>query len=278
MGLLFFVGALAKISYLPSLQRDISELLGLSNGARISASLASLTISWEALLGISLIIWGKRRITIVLTLVTLFAFSIYLISLSAAVKNCGCFGFWMEMSPNVALLKNSACIVLCLLCLKGTVNQTMRLREYCLLSIVLFVATLSLSPLAEVETDKPNLFLSGAVFKHTRVNAHLADRALMVFLSADCEHCKKLGIYLSSNKSKLPPLFLNFMEAAETTVVSFLSATNLTSAPWSMTSIDLFFDNIGSHPPRVYLLTEGTVINFWDQGFTLESLPHDTSN
>ena len=89
---------------------------------------------------------------------------------------------------------------------------------------------------------------------------------IAAFLSLECEHCQFVALQLGETYDIFEPAQIGFVFLGEEEQVpDFLGEIHTDLViPYTIPSALSFFDFTGDKPPRVYLLQEGQVVEFWD--------------
>ncbi|MBI1938043.1 MAG: hypothetical protein HYS25_07940 [Ignavibacteriales bacterium] len=181
-------------------------------------------------------------------------------------ENCGCFGTLIEMSPVESIIKNVVLIILS----APLYRMIKEKKENFVIPVVALTASLvfvfAFAPIRDVKDFKFEKYK--AFVGEGRVDLSGGEKLLAVF-SLDCEHCrqtaKEIARLTKANK-KIPPVYVLFFSEGGVSVDEFNKMTN-SDFPYHMIETNEFFDLIGSTPPRIYWLSNGTIKEHWDADF-----------
>ena len=101
------------------------------------------------------------------------------------------------------------------------------------------------------------------------ININRGSYLIGVF-NLSCEHCQETArelAVLQKSGIQLPQVVALFFDEGDTTVEAFNALTD-SQFPYQRIEANTFFDLIGSAPPRVYWIKDGTINQFWDNDIT----------
>lgn len=310
LGAVFLLSGLLKAADAASFAVQISHF-GLVRTPWIVSTLAVAFISIEVALGVMLTlrVWGER-LALLLALAMLAGFSLLMFWawLFTDIKDCGCFGKFVPMSPAAALLKNVIMLAVGLYAAIGLAMKPVaqpspagadeveirpptkcsiwrRVRQICGVAVMTVIAaavtvfTLQSGQLASVGSSGPvQQATVGSESKFGKYRVEWEGKEidltrgtyLVALLSDSCEHCAELVSSLNrlAADSKYLPV-VGLILGDEDTFVAFKQKHNPRFATTRIPVLE-FFDLIGNAPPRFYLLREGAPLQYWD-----EKLPPD---
>lgn len=272
MGAVFVLSAAMKLIGIDSFELYIYSFDILSLG--LSYIAARVLIGFELLLGILLIanIYNKQAIR--LTLLTLVAFTLFLIYtlIVGRTDNCHCFGELIEFDPLESIIKNVVFIAGTLFC--GSVKEyALRPRWYILLPAILapFAAVFIISP-------PDNMLYYPDDIRYT-VNQELFDeytladgpldtlgitegKKLVAFYSPNCSYCKlsarKVGTMQRRMGFDTSSVVIVF-GGAPTNLDKFYEETNTQPAAHMFLEKEQFIPLTRGRYPAVVLLNNGTI-------------------
>lgn len=213
--------------------------------------------------------FGLKRIVIPASTLLLLFFTGYLFYTGFILgdkKNCGCFGTVIEMSPFESIIKNVVLIILSALLYRLIKKE----RKNFIIPPAVLIASLAFvfvsAPIKDVKDFKFGKYKT--FIGEGRVDLSEGNKLLAVF-SLDCEHCqqtaKEITRLIKANKN-IPPVYVLFFSEGEVSVDQFNKMTG-SNFPYHMIEANEFFDLIGSTPPRIYWMNNGTIKEYWDKDF-----------
>jgi hypothetical protein len=306
LGGIFILSALLKGLDATAFAVQISYF-GLIRTPWLVKTLAILIVGVEAALGGMLLFKiGLRRVTLPATLGVLAAFSALLAWswLFTDIKDCGCFGKFLKMTPGVSLLKNIFLAGLCLAGWRGTVSgleSTQAHRPsvlgrfsffpltsstlasagmaFSLMALALFTSQAELSPHSGAASPGAGSAGAGNAASNAgerKLAKHVMQWEgkridlghgvyLVALLSDSCEHCAELVAELNRyGQDHQLPTIAGLILGEEDTYEQFKASFQPQFATLRIPVLE-FFDLIGNAPPRFYLTAEGKPLKFWDE-------------
>ena len=241
---------------------------GLSHSREMARHLSRLFIGLECSLGVLLLLPFYTRRLARFAFVLLIGFTVHLIYLWSIgdTENCGCFGEMIVMTPLESIVKNIVLLSIAIILFKKAPTSS---KKNTLPLIFSFVVMGSMWIVLPLPNHKEMSFVDYTHFEYRgRVDLTQGEKWVAVF-NLDCEHCQEVARMLAEfmqEQENLPEVYVLFYSEGATTVEEFEA---LTQSKFSYTFIDVntFFDLIGDSPPRLYLLSEGKVIQYWDKAF-----------
>lgn len=275
VGAVFVFSAIAKLFPIELFEYTFVEL-GVSSWS-FSPVLARFAIGAELLLGSLLVfcLLGKKKYTLLASVLVLLFFSIYLIwsiTKHGNTGNCGCFGSYLKMTPLESLIKNifllAAVAFIYLSKFKGLSVKFNKLIFVVFLSTSLAMPFI-LNPLgydqfkeSDLKGDKiaVDLYYEENFNPKPPVDVRKG-KHLIAFMSLTCPHCKlagyKMSIMKKNNKNLSIYFFLNGDSAK---LKSFMDETKAYQIPYSFMSMKQgFVQNAGNSLPAIYLVNNGII-------------------
>lgn len=237
---------------------------GLASTRSFAGHLSRFIIGLEFALGIALLLPFYTRKLLLFSQFLLLGFTAHLIYLwsTGNTENCGCFGEMISMTPEESIFKN---IVLMLLAfgiyIKSTTEKQNSRLFLCAFLIPIMWLLLPLQDHASTSFSQYTHFE-----KAGRVDLSQGEYLVAVF-NLDCEHCQETAKELAALKRKnktLPSIYVLFFSEGSIDPKDFDAMTN-SDFPYRMIEANTFFDLIGDAPPRLYHLSNGTILNIWDK-------------
>lgn len=271
LGITFILSAYSKIIS-PGLVEIILIEHGIAPTREIAALFVRLLIGFELGLGVLFFQpYFLKRFVISLSGFFLIAFTVYLIYTGFILhddQNCGCFGEMIAMSPVESIIKNLVLIgvnIWLLLLLKE------EKKNFIIPTILILASVVAVFLISPIKPDEGFQFVAYTNFEGKgRVDLSSGDKLLAVF-NTECEHCQATAKELTEMKKKFdwfPEMYALIFEEGNTTVDKFKEMTN-SDFPYVKISSKIFFELIGSAPPRVYWLHNGLVKEKWDDNFLI---------
>jgi thiol-disulfide isomerase/thioredoxin len=265
----FLLSAYSKI-ILPGSIEIILIDQGIITDRIAAAYIVRLFIGLELAIGLLFVFpYYLKSITIPLTWGLLFFFTGYLLYTGFVLgdkNNCGCFGELIKMTPLESIIKNIFLLILSFLLFYKTKDDRRKIILPVSIILISFPIIFLVSPVRDVSEFKFSKYI---YFEGKgRVDLSSSNILLGVF-GLDCEHCQQTAALLDDIKREnpnLPKFYVLFFSEGNTTVEQFNSIT-YSSFPYHMIDAGDFFDLIGSQPPRIYWLKEGSIEKFWDNNF-----------
>ncbi len=285
LGLLFLAGALLKILDINLFVVQIGAY-GIFEDKMLLTMSAFGTVMVEILLGALLVLGFARRFLSIGATLLLLIFLSGLVLYGWAfhdLAECGCFGS-IEMTPAVTLLKNLVMMVMGLIAWWGLtltpkhigMPKYMQLNSGLAWSISLLISlaggAYAYQNLERVEdmVDEDGEVRPFARFVLNTEQGELSlgtGEHLVVFLSADCAHCKAEVPALNELvfDDDLPPLVgLCFEDTAGELDRFEMDALPMFPLYSLGNQVMLFFSFIGQAPPRLYYIVDGRSVHHWD--------------
>lgn len=285
VGVMFIFSAFSKLVGIGQFEITMIQQ-SVVDDRSIAAYLARIVIIVELALGLCYFQRHYiRRIVLPATTLILVGFTVYLSYLAIFTDyedNCGCFGDLIQMSPLEAIIKNLVVLVVVfflfakikpdpvggwLLPLGLSLGTTLAIF------IAYPVDIVDQNDVAQVPVSGPNQSADNskhipaaesrfAIFDNAEFKV-TEGQCIVAFLSLECDHCRDTARELGAlPKSDSTPIYFIFF-GEEEAVPEFFSDT-MSQFPYILASPDDFFDLIGNAPPRVYLLSQGAILKFWD--------------
>jgi hypothetical protein len=290
VGALFILSAAAKLSSIELFERQIQaqELVG---SLAVAAWLARAVIIVELTAGAALFQRTMlKRVVVPGTLLMLTGFTGYLLWLMVAqpeVEDCGCFGKLVKISPGMGVVRNVILIGLLVFAWRKLPGDPIgRKPIVAILAIVMTIGVLAAQPVRPAPVVPPDsgggsdlpeaakVFNAFTAFSDGSTPKWGEGDHIVAFLSLDCEHCQELALNLGALQAadeSLPSVYVIYL--GEESQVEEFGAVTGTAFPWMIPDPGDFFNMIGDAPPRLYLIKDGRVKQFWDgESIDLEAL------
>lgn len=271
VGIVFIFSAISKLKS-PGVFEIILIDQGFISGRLIAAYFSRIIISFELFIGIAFFQpYLLKRVIAPLTLISLSAFSIYLLYImifAGNTENCGCFGEVIKMSPLESLIKN---IVLMGLVIYYLINADSRKEKWKIPAALFMGSFVFVFVLFPVPSLADNVFAKYTDFEpQEQVDLTQGDKLIAV-MDVNCQHCQTVARALGEferNANKIPPLYLLLHKEKEggNSVEYFFYLANI-NYPYHVIGEDEFFSLIGNAPPRIYWLHNGNIKAQWDENF-----------
>ena len=284
LGVVFVLGAALKAFDLQSFAVQIMAYHVISDKTLVR-EVAFFTVCLETVLGIALLLSLRVRgllYAVTLALVAVFTGLIAYAWAFHGLSDCGCFGTFITMPPAVSIVKNVVLIALIIVALVGSARagimnvEPSKAQRILVGGTSLFLVLLAgtygtahqdkappVTPVKQAQQAGPFAqFVFDAGGKHYDLGK---GEYFVAMLSSTCEDCM----------SKVPALndLAQFPEVPR--VVSLIIGTkdqvqkfrDMTGPDFPTFRIDklLFFDFIGSVPPRFILIRDGSEVTHWDE-------------
>ena len=269
IGCLFVFSAYSKL-IMPGIVEIILVDHGLFKDRTTAAYFVRFLIAGE--LAVGLMFFQKhflKKIVIPVSLLFLGTFTIYLVYtgfILGDTQNCGCFGELIKMSPLESIIKNIFLIALIIVLHKNSQNEK---GSYFLPLIVLTISVATALVFAPIKDLKDFRFKSYSYFEGKgRVDLSSGEKIIAVF-DLGCEDCQKTAkkiADLEKSGKELPEIYALFFQEGKISQTMFDEITG-SHFPYTMISAKEFFDLIGNSPPRLYLLKDGKIKEYWDKNF-----------
>lgn len=269
--LLYFLGATFLFSaYTKAVAPGFFEVLleqqGIVPNRWYGAWFTRAIIALEIWLGISMFlsIYIRKTLRISFWLLVLFSAHLGYLIFVGNDENCGCFGEMIKMTPTASLTKNLGLLLINGFLLRFRFRSEKKSWLIWGLPPLLFIATVLILPIQAATDDIVKKIPS--FDQNSEIDLTKGEYVVAV-LNLSCEHCQAAAQELAQlqNKGvKLPKVVALFFEEGDTSVEEFNTLTQ-SDFPYQMIDVNTFFALIGSSPPRVYWIKNGTVKQFWDQ-------------
>lgn len=268
LSVVFIFSAISKL-VAPGLFEITILNQGIIDSREIAAYLGRILIALELFIGIALLQpYYFKKIILPVSLLTLVGFT-GLLSYSyflGDTNNCGCFGEIIKMSPFEAILKN---IVLIIIGVFLFLHSKTKVEKLYIPTFILFLSFAVVFIVAPIKSYDNLTFSKYTNFDNgERVDLTEGDKIVAIFF-IDCEHCietaKKI-VTLEKEITKFSNFYILFSGVETDSVKHFIDQTNI-EHPYLRIPMGDFFDLIGNAPPRIYLLEDGEVKEYWDDNF-----------
>ena len=266
IGICFVYSAWAKSQPISIFADSILEL-GIPNW-KMALFIAHSIISIEFIIGFLLLFryyLGKKLLLITIYFVTILSFVLfYQMLFFPDIKDCGCFGSKLVLTPLQSLCKNLTLIIGCIYLYYSEKTQKSK-------SLIFFIliSTLSIFYPFHVNSwlsDKNDVSYAFdySMFNFKKPNDSFSlkkGKWLVGFLSTSCNHCKESIKKLGMIKLKNPHLPVHLIILSEkNNIDTFLNANNASNIPYTYTN-DM--NNVillsGGKVPSFFLLKNGIV-------------------
>ncbi len=288
VAILFILSAISKLISIGQFEIVIIQQ-HIVNNRLLAAYLARGVIILELFIGLSLLQtqYLKSLIyPITFAITSLFSLHlIYLIIFANYTENCGCFGELIKMTPKESLAKNVfLLIVISLLWLKSqTVDQKQKkpilLISFAIIPIIYVLmafpiniitnSTVSESQAKSGTINQSNENLSRfLIFNQTKPDGMSIEltkgKCLVAFFSLDCDHCKEISEIMGDLNNRVSHLRMYCIFLGKEEQVEEFFEETYSNFPYLVVAPSQFFDFIGNAPPRIYSLSDGEILKFWD--------------
>ncbi|MDY6954831.1 MAG: MauE/DoxX family redox-associated membrane protein [Thermodesulfobacteriota bacterium] len=275
LGLFFVAASLSKALDVALFIRQITAY-GIISDSTFVTFIAWGLIAVECTLGVGLMVFYRPRLFLgVAAGLLLFFWAITSWAWwTGSTENCGCLGGWMDRTPGEEAVENIVLLLVTLFAARRPGHlkwQPSRARAWAvvaagLVGLALPVAsglpTLKAKPLnAEVKTALSQLALHGPQVVDLTQGTHL-----VVLMSTDCLHCQEAVLDLNALGfiPDLPPV-VALCTNAECECEMFVEEFQ-PDFPIGCVTESLFFELLGDGDiPRILLLSNGHVLQAWDQ-------------
>ncbi|MBI3501910.1 MAG: hypothetical protein HY063_08955 [Bacteroidetes bacterium] len=248
-------------------------------GWNVAPFIARFFIAIEFMLGAFLILNISFKFAIKSSIAILLFFSFYLlyvIIFQPQEEDCGCFGIYLKMSPQISLLKNVVLLAMSFLLLRfNKTNAHWKFLQWVRLAIIVSSLALPfiLNPVfAEMPPNAFNADLVGkkldtsALKDFTDAQGNKIDiqsgKKIICFFSMQCRFCKltakKIGIIQKKLSNEELPIYFVFW-GEEKNLSPFMKEAKTENVPSQIASTEIFFKLSGSDLPSVYFLEDGVV-------------------
>lgn len=269
VGIVFILSTASKLKSTGLFEITLIDQ-GFTSDRLTAAYLSRILIAIELFIGILFFQpFLLKRLVAPLTLLSLTAFSIYLLYLmifAGNTENCGCFGELVKMSPLESLLKNIVLIGLVLYFFIKVESKKEKWLIPTLLLIGCFIFVFTAFPIGALSD---NIFANYTHFEPEGSVDFTQGDKLIVVMDVNCEHCQAVAQELGNldrSTEKLPPIYLLLYTGEEpsNSVQYFFYQTSI-EYPYHTIDEEAFFNLIGSAPPRIYWLYNGKIKAQWDE-------------
>lgn len=269
IGIVFLLSAYSKF-IAPGIVEIILVDHGIVHTRELAAVLVRILIGFE--FGIGLLFlqpYSIKKIAAPLAMLFLIGFTLYLVYtgfIQNDSQNCGCFGEMIKMSPLESIIKNIVLIAMLVFLYRLKPNTPINSFlpfEIIIVTIVVVLITLPVKDPSKFVFYKYTEFVGAG-----RVDLANGNKIIAVF-NLECDHCQETSkeiAELQRENVNFPPVYVLFFKEAENTPQKFFEITN-SQFPYAMISPQEFFDLIGQSPPRLYLLHNGQIKEYWDSDF-----------
>ncbi len=242
----------------------------IANTRETAAIYSNILISLEFALGFLLLQKNFiKKIVLPISFFFLLIFSIYLIYTGYFIgdnQNCGCFGTMIEMSPTESLIKNIVLMIIAVFIFIKIENESKSFYLPLAIVIISFAFVFSLLPIKKNIDDK---FLMYTQFEKVGRVDLSEGKILISVMNTECEHCQQTAYELARMQKQFkwfPKIYGLYFTEGQVSVDSFETITSF-RIPHRLISASEFFNLVGQSPPRIYLLENGKVKEFWDNDF-----------
>ena len=271
IGIVFLVSAYSKF-IAPGIVEIILVDHGIVQTRELAAILVRVLIGFEFGIGILFLQpFSIKKIAVPLAMFFLIGFTIYLIYTGYILndsQNCGCFGEMIKMSPLESIIKNVVLMLMLVILFKlkeGKPKNHFLALEIIVAAMMVVLIILPVKDPSKFVFSKYTEFVGAG-----RVDLANGDKIVAVF-NLECDHCQETAkeiAELARQKVNFPQVYVLFFKEAENTPQKFFEVTN-SQFPYAMISAQEFFDLIGQSPPRLYLLHNGNIKEYWDSDFII---------
>lgn len=297
VGFFFIFGAVLKALDIEGFSAGIAAYRVVKQESLVR-TLSYVMILLEAGLGVALLLFPKRGIFSILTLLLLGFFSALILYswMVHGLEDCGCLGSYIKMSPAASLVKNGVMAAM----LSGSLIYWKKMaswnvgdsevyqprKAFFLVKGSAGVAATALfiipvfQDLSRAVSEKQSTGAEAGQavqqqgpFSRYRfeTNDAVYDLSKGVFFicmfSDSCEHCtesvNEVNALVEDGGSQMPPV-LALCLGEEDTLVSFRQKTSPLFPTFLIPPLE-FFERIGTAPPRFLVVQDGLEIVFWDE-------------
>jgi uncharacterized membrane protein YphA (DoxX/SURF4 family)/thioredoxin-related protein len=193
IGVIFIVSGISKLISIDDFEQYIYGLNWFS--LDLTQILSRLLISVETAAGILFILRIYKRITSVLTLIMLAAFTSYILyaALTGDSEDCHCFGSLIRFNHTFSILKNLILGLLILVYIKNGEEKFGKRRHITALFVmsVSFVTVFTINLPAGILNRKSEIrYCEPCVKKILKTNQPETPKAIICFFSVNCKYCK----------------------------------------------------------------------------------------
>lgn len=205
------------------------------------------------------------------------------------LKDCGCFGSFIKMSPFTSIIKNLILIAMTIVAMIGAKRNAipepvaMTYPSRFKTAFIAFCPLLLIGSLGWNYIGKPAKPLSPEITVQASASADDRpfsefkvqddsqnmldlgkDRYLVAFLSDSCNHCQETVSELNEFPKKIDGVPVIGLILGEEDTLRQFREQFLPKFPTALMEPLKFFEFIGDAPPRFYLVQDGKPIKHWD--------------
>lgn len=297
LGMILLLSALLKGIDIETFAVQVSYY-SITRNPQLVMIFAIFLVIWELALGSAFVLGFQVRRSLILLLGTLSFFTIVLAWswIFHDLRNCGCFGRYLPMTPGEAIAKNLLMSGLCIFVWKNSMYAysswgLFRKSFACILIAsaailigyhlgnVQLASSGRSSETSDLNKENASNEPSGEVgdfskysFAWNGSNIDLGKGSYLVCLLSDsCIYCAEAIAKLNNiNKQPRMPHVIGLVLGEEKNTEDFRQRY-LPEFPLKIISPLEFFDLIGDSPPRVYLIWNGKTSFFWDKDIPTSS-------
>jgi hypothetical protein len=274
LGVLFLVSALTKLIDIDKFELYVYSFDILSLG--LSYIAARLVIGFELLLGIALLANIYNKYIIRVTLLTLVAFTLFLVYvvLIGRTDNCHCFGEFVAFDPVESIIKNIVFIISTLFCYNVR-EYKFRPRWFILLPVVLlpFTTVFIISPpdnMVNYPTATKYSIDEKLFTEYTQPDGPLdtlgitEGKKLVAFYSPNCKYCKLSARKMGTMQHRMnidTSSIITVFGGETTNLDKFYEETNTEPMQSIFMEADKFLPLTRGRFPAVVLLNNGAIIH-----------------
>ena len=288
VGILFLFSAVSKLMSVGQFEIIILQQHIIDNRL-IAAYLARGVIILELFLGLSF--FQNRYLKsliypatfIVISLFTLHL--IYLITFTEYSENCGCFGELIKMSPAESVAKNITLLIIVILlwlkedCINPKKEKPLLLISFALLPMIIVLLAFPINIITKSTVEEATVSDNSngrgrekiskfSIFNQTKPDGTLieltTDNCLAAFFSLECDHCKEISEIMGDLSLRIPEMRMYCMFLGKEEQVAGFFEETYSNFPYLVINPFQFFNFIGNAPPRIYSLSDGEILKFWD--------------
>ena len=242
---LFLLSAIAKLYPIPiygiTKVFEQGQLIPMGFPEGIAPYFSRFIIGAEFFLAITILFNNYlKKIIVPLAFIMITIFSVHLSTqLFGGIKNCGCFGELIPMTPLEAFIKNIVTLIILAFIYKSLEDIRGKMSNLLILFFVISTIMFALLPISSQSKNQGDSFIS-YVENDDFVNTE-GDK-ILCFFDANCEHCQKAARSLDSLSNlseEFPKLHVIFPDISNDSIIS----EDLQN------QIDYFFEYAGSEFP-----------------------------
>lgn len=245
----------------------------------ITTFLSRLLISFEAIIGIMLVLGIYPKLSKILTFSTLIGFTLYLLIkpllFDVSDENCFCFGDKIQLSDIETIIKNIILIILALTLKWAKWWKTKYAKLIIIISSLLIVGT--------AFTIKPPDFIQSKIYRHSvdirpevfeKVkgydNLQALDidkgRKVVCWYSTSCKYCKraakKIDIIIDRHNLDRND-FIEVFGGKEKPLTQFYNESNTKPLQYTFIDVISFLNTTHGTMPVIFLLENGNVVKLY---------------